>query len=91
MTTFAAMMMKSFTLQKKSGATDAYIKNSPFLSLSLSRHWIPFFLTSARRAQQAHKSKLSEFAARMHQVRTSAFSTIMSKIKKTLPPLLTTN
>lgn len=36
MTTFAAMMMKSFTLQKKSGATDAYIKNSPFLSLSLS-------------------------------------------------------
>lgn len=29
-------MMKSFTLQKKSGATDAYIKNSPFLSLSLS-------------------------------------------------------
>lgn len=68
-----------------------YIKNSPFLSLSLSRRWIPFFLTSARRAQQAHKSKLSEFAARMHQVRTSAFSMIMSKIKETLPPLLTTN
>lgn len=32
-----------------------YIKNSPFLSLSLSLRWIPFFLTSARRAQQAQE------------------------------------